>query len=280
MPSADSISGIACSALSKRTAAMPSSRAASQFTSRSSTNTQSLGRHAAEPLERERVDRGVGLAQADESGVHDQLEQLVDLRQLRAPERLPLAHVVREQRRAHAAAAQLADEVDHRRGSARSRSKKSARRRARSKPLSRCRWIRARNSALRDLAALEHEQRVVAVLLGARAHRRAELLERDARLLLVGEEAGLERRREHAAEVADQHVSSRGGGWLHAQHQLVGADALAPVEAPAEDRDVHLERRRGRATSRRSRGPSRDAGSPRPGSHSSSPALRWRPPPS
>ena len=92
---------------------MPRARAASQFTSRSSTNTHSLGPHAAEPLERELVDRRVGLAQADERGVHHQLEELVDLGQLRAPERLPLADVVREQRRAQAAAAQLADELDH-----------------------------------------------------------------------------------------------------------------------------------------------------------------------
>ena len=42
--SADSISGIACAALSKRTAAIPSARAASQLTSRSSTKTQSLRR--------------------------------------------------------------------------------------------------------------------------------------------------------------------------------------------------------------------------------------------
>ena len=55
---------IACPALSKRTAAIPSARAASQLSSRSSTNTQSLRRHAAEPLERELVDRRVGLAHA------------------------------------------------------------------------------------------------------------------------------------------------------------------------------------------------------------------------
>ena len=42
--SADSISGIACAAVSKRTAAMPRARAASQFTSRSSTNTHCSGR--------------------------------------------------------------------------------------------------------------------------------------------------------------------------------------------------------------------------------------------
>ena len=65
---------------------------------------------------------------------------------------------------------------------------------------------------LGDLAALEHEQRVVAVLLGGEAHRLAELLERDAGLLLVGEEALLQRRGEHAAEVADQDASHAAAG--------------------------------------------------------------------
>ena len=50
--SADSTSGIACAALSKRTAAMPSARAVSQFTSRSSRKTQRSG---AAPPSRSRV---------------------------------------------------------------------------------------------------------------------------------------------------------------------------------------------------------------------------------
>jgi hypothetical protein len=52
--SAASISAIACSLLAKRTAAMPSSRAVSQFTSRSSTNTHSS---AATPPRRSIVNR-------------------------------------------------------------------------------------------------------------------------------------------------------------------------------------------------------------------------------
>ena len=83
-------------------------------------------------------------------------------------------------------------------------------------------------------------------------------------LLLVGEEAGRERRGQHAAEVARSAHGSRGRGRLVAHHQLVGADALAPVESPAEHRRVHPDRRPGRATSRRSRlRPTRGAGTPR-----------------
>ena len=65
---------------------------------------------------------------------------------------------------------------------------------------------------LGDLAALQHEQRVVTVFLCGEAHRHAELLERDAGLLLVGEEALLKRRREHPAEVADQDASHAAAG--------------------------------------------------------------------
>ena len=72
--------------------------------------------------------------------------------------------------------------------------------------------MRARNSASRDLAALEREQRMVAVLLRGAAHRRAELLERDAGFLLIGEEALLERCGEHAAEVADENVPHAAAG--------------------------------------------------------------------
>ena len=53
---------------------------------------------------------------------------------------------------------------------------------------------------------------MVAVLLGGEAHGLAELLERDAGLLLVGEEALLQRRGEHAAEVADQDASHAAAG--------------------------------------------------------------------
>ncbi len=58
---------------------MPSSAAASQLRSMSSTNRHLLGGDAvAEPLERDLVDLGVGLAAADEGGVDDELEDLVD----------------------------------------------------------------------------------------------------------------------------------------------------------------------------------------------------------
>ena len=55
------------------------------------------GRRAAEALERELVDLGLRLAHADEGRVDDQLEDLVH-RQHRAPQRLPLAHVVGQHR--------------------------------------------------------------------------------------------------------------------------------------------------------------------------------------
>ena len=67
--------------------------------------------------------------------------------------------------------------------------------------------MRARNSGSRDLAALEHVERMVAVLLGGAPHGRAEVLERQPRFVLVGEEAVLERRGEHPAEVADERVA-------------------------------------------------------------------------
>ena len=82
---------------------MPSSRAASTFSSLSSTNRHSRGSTAAEPLDRQLVDLGLGLAHPDPGRVDDQLEDLVD-RQLRAPQLLPLAHVVGEDRHPVAAA--------------------------------------------------------------------------------------------------------------------------------------------------------------------------------
>ena len=51
----------------------------------------------ADPVEGQRVDLRFGLAAADEAGVDDGLEDLVD-RQHRAPQRLPLAHVVGQHR--------------------------------------------------------------------------------------------------------------------------------------------------------------------------------------
>ena len=52
---------------------------------------------AAEALDREPVDLGVGLAHPDPGGVDDQLEDLVE-RELASPELLPFAHVVGEDR--------------------------------------------------------------------------------------------------------------------------------------------------------------------------------------
>ena len=73
-------------------------------------NTQaSAGR--SEALQRQRVDRRIGLAQADETRVDDRLEELVD-RPLRAPARLPLLDVVRQQREAVAGGAGVAQERD------------------------------------------------------------------------------------------------------------------------------------------------------------------------
>ncbi len=46
--------------------------------------------------DRHLVDRGVGLAHADEAGVDDELEDLVDGKH-RAPKRFPLANVVGQQ---------------------------------------------------------------------------------------------------------------------------------------------------------------------------------------
>ena len=66
---------------------MPASRAASTLTSRSSRNAQASARQA-EALERDRVDLGLRLARADERGVDDDVEDLVD-RQLRAATAAP-----------------------------------------------------------------------------------------------------------------------------------------------------------------------------------------------
>ena len=191
---------------------MPSARAPSQLTSRSSTKRHSLAAQAvAQPLQRELVDAPLRLAHAHEGRVHHQLEDLVELGQLGAPERLPLAHVVGQQRGAQAAAAQLGQVADHRR--------------VRLDPLevevAQARQVEpgvelllepARELGLGDLAALEHVQRVLAVGLGGALHRAAELLERHAGLLLVGEEAGRERGGEHPAEVADDGADHAAAG--------------------------------------------------------------------
>ena len=66
-----------------------------------------------EALERKRVDLGLGLPHADEGRVDDQLEDLVD-RQHRAPEGLPLAHVVGQQRHPHPAGLGRPHLGDHR----------------------------------------------------------------------------------------------------------------------------------------------------------------------
>ena len=65
---------------------------------------------------------------------------------------------------------------------------------------------------LGDLAALEHEQRVVAVLSAARAIAVPSSSSDTPDLLLVGEEPLLERRREHAAEVAYEYVPHAAAG--------------------------------------------------------------------
>ena len=101
--SSASSSAIACSVSRNQTACMPSRAARRRMLcSMSSTNSARLGGQP-EPLERQLVDRRVGLAHPDEGRVDDDLEELVD-RQHRAPARLPLADVVGQQRHAQAAA--------------------------------------------------------------------------------------------------------------------------------------------------------------------------------
>ena len=107
--SADSSSGIAWSAFSKRTAVMPNCPAASQLMLEVVHEQAVRGAQAVpEPLDGQLVDGRLGLAHPDEGGVDDQLEDLVQLGQLGPPERLPFAHVVGQQRRAQPAPALLA----------------------------------------------------------------------------------------------------------------------------------------------------------------------------
>ena len=77
-PRAASISAMDCSALTKCTPVMPErARGASQLMSRSSTKTHAAAGEA-QALKRQLVDLRLGLAHADERGVDDQLEDVVD----------------------------------------------------------------------------------------------------------------------------------------------------------------------------------------------------------
>ena len=67
----------------------------------------------AQPLDRELVDLGLRLSHADEPGIDDHLEDLIN-RDHRAPVRLPLAHVVGEQGHPVAARTRRAHHPDHR----------------------------------------------------------------------------------------------------------------------------------------------------------------------
>ena len=97
--SAASISAIACAVSRNHTARHPelAGRVAVDLEVVDEQAVAALGQP--EPLERQLVDLGIGLAHPDERRVDDQLEDLVD-REHRAPQRLPLAHVVGEERHA------------------------------------------------------------------------------------------------------------------------------------------------------------------------------------
>ena len=106
----------------------------------------------------------------------------------------------------------------------------------------------SRNSRFGDLAALELEERDLAAFLGGgRAHRLAEVLDAHPVGVLEGHEGAHQRRGEDAAEVADDRLdrapeppaaappSATGPG------DLVVAEALAPLDRPAEEGDPRLQ---------------------------------------
>ena len=173
---------------------------------------EALPGRQAEPGAREAVDRGVGLAQTDEGRVDDELEELVDGED-RAPARLPLAHVVRQQRGAVARGARAGGEVEH--GLVR----------AQRGPVALGELVHGDGPAHlgRQRAAdpvqevglghppeLELVDGVGAVGLCHRRDRAAEGLEGNARVVLEGGEAGQQRRRQNAADVADQRPEAPG----------------------------------------------------------------------
>jgi hypothetical protein len=180
----------------KTTAAIPRSAAAVQLTSTSSTNRQRSG---------EPVDRGVGLAQAHERGVDDDLEQLVD-RQHRPPARLPFADVVRQHRQPVPAVAQLPEERDHRLV----RPEVGEVALAERVHLDVAAEVRAQLRAERGKEVALGHARGLELVHGVRAGALREPLQGGAHrplvqavLLLERGERLDERRREHAAEVAD-----------------------------------------------------------------------------
>jgi len=175
------------------------------------------GGDAGEPLQGQLVDPRVGLAHPDEGRVDDRLEDLVD-RQLRAPDRLPFADVVGQDRHPVAATRQLRHQRDHL--PVRVEPVEVGLPEAvEAGPLADQRLEAVaedgEEAVLADPAALELEQRVAAVeLRGARRHRGAELLERDAGVLLKAREGAEQRRGEHAAEVTDDGADRHGRGFL------------------------------------------------------------------
>ena len=157
---------------------------------------------AAEALEREAIDLGLRLSHAHERRIHDHLEQLVDVGQLRPPQGLPLAHVVGQQGGAKAAPAQVANQVDHRLVAMQVVHKDAAEGLEIDAPAE-LRLEHLHVAALADRSLLELEQRVAAVGAGQALHRRADLLGRDAAAFSVRGQGATQRRRQHAAEVRD-----------------------------------------------------------------------------
>ena len=212
-PTAVSISAIAWSASRKCTAVMPSDSAVWQFTSVSSMNTHSAGSiPPPSRSERELVDLAPGLAHPDERRVHHHLEDLIDLGELRAPQRLPFAHVVRQQRHPHAAVAQRAHAVDHRLVAIEVLEVR-LREAVELGAVAEGALDAGEELRLADPAALQLVERVrPARLLGELCHRLAEIGDRDARVLLVGEERAQERRGQHPAEVRDHGTDQAASG--------------------------------------------------------------------
>ena len=162
------------------------------------------GRDAvAQPLQRELVDPALRLAHPDERRVDHDLEDLVDVGELRPPVRLPLADVVREERETQASIAQLAHVSDH----PLVRMEVGEVRLAQRVELHAAAELRldgAQELGLRKPASLELVERVVAAgLLGHPRHRLAQLLERDARLAAVRAERLDQPGGEDAPEVGD-----------------------------------------------------------------------------
>ncbi|GBD46201.1 hypothetical protein HRbin41_01023 [bacterium HR41] len=162
----------------------------------------------AERGERQLVDIALGLARTDARRVDDHLEQVVEPGHHGPPARLPLAHVVGEERGAHAVAAQRRDEVHHRRVRLEMREVHLAEAVER-EALGQLALDKAGELVLGKLAALPAVHRVLADRLCDALDRPAELGERQPRLALVGAKATLERGRQDPAEIRDESARSR-----------------------------------------------------------------------